>query len=260
MDFAFIVGILLAFGSVGAMVSMEHASFASLLLPAPMILVFGATIFVGVAGGTISDAISAVKDLPKAFRGKKPNFDATIDELVGLADKARHSSLLALEEAAGSIDDPFTKTALQGLADGADSESLRGQLEDEIATTDKAARASSKFFNTLGGYAPTIGIVGTVVSLTHVLENLSTPDKLGPMIASAFVATLWGLLSANFIWLPLAARLKRLSDLETERKNIILEGVLEIHAGSSARALADRLRPMVPQSKKSKKDAKADSK
>ena len=113
-----------------------------------------------------------------------------------------------------ALKDPFLARALQNIADGTDAEDLRMQMEDEIDTKSRSDHASSKFFASLGGYAPTVGIVGTVVSLTHVLENLSKPDELGHMIAAAFVATLWGLLSANFIWLPFSSRLARLSELE----------------------------------------------
>ena len=98
----------------------------------------------------------------------------------------------------------------------------------------------------LGGYAPTVGIIGTVVSLTHVLENLASPDELGPLIASAFVATLWGLLSANFIWLPIGSRLKKLADLDEARMTLLLEGVLAVQAGSQPRLLGERLKAMVP--------------
>jgi chemotaxis protein MotA len=110
----------------------------------------------------------------------------------------------------------------------------------------RADHVSSKFFAALGGYAPTIGIIGTVVSLTHVLENLSSPDHLGPMIAAAFVATLWGLLSANFIWLPLGAKLKRLSELEVERMTLLMEGLLAVQNGTQPLLLAERLKAMVP--------------
>ncbi|WIB65585.1 MotA/TolQ/ExbB proton channel family protein [Curtobacterium sp. MCBD17_040] len=257
MDLAFLLGILLAFGSVGASVVLDRATFGGLLLPAPIILVFGATVFVGLAGGTVSDAISAFSAIPKALKGKKPDFQGTVDKLVELADIVRHSSLIKLEEQAETIPDPFFKTALLGAADGTDSEELRGQLEEEIHTQSRGAKAAAKFFQTLGGYAPTIGIVGTVVSLTHVLENLSSPSKLGPMIASAFVATLWGLLSANFIWLPIAARMRRLNELEHERMNLIVEGVLHIQAGLSARALGERLRPLVPAGKAKKGKGKS---
>ena len=246
MDPATIIGLVVAFGALFAMITLEGSSITAILLPAPIILVFGATLAVGIAGGTIKDAISAFKALPSAFTGKTSKPQATIDQLVTLAEKARSDGLLSLEQEADGIDDPFLKGALQNVADGTDGEELRILLEDELATKAKSQRNAAKYFTTMGGYAPTVGIIGTVVSLTHVLENLSTPDHLGPMIAAAFVATLWGLLSANFIWLPIGARLRRLSDLDVERMTLTMEGVLAIQAGSQPRLLGERLRAMVP--------------
>ena len=246
MDPATIIGLVVAFGALFAMITLEGSSITAILLPAPIILVFGATMAVGIAGGTIKDAISAFKALPSAFTGKTSKPQATIDQLVTLAEKARSDGLLSLEQEAEGIDDPFLKGALQNVADGTDGEELRILLEDELATKAKSQRKASKFFTTVGGYAPTVGIIGTVVSLTHVLENLSVPEELGHMIAAAFVATLWGLLSANFIWLPIGARLRRLSDLDVERMTLTMEGVLAIQAGSQPRLLGERLRAMVP--------------
>ena len=120
-------------------------------------------------------------------------------------------------------------------------------MEDDIDSKSLSDHSNSKFFASLGGYAPTVGIIGTVVSLTHVLENLSTPDELGPMIASAFVATLWGLLSANFLWLPFSGRLARLSELDVERMTLLMEGMLAVQAGAQPLLLAERLRSMVPE-------------
>ena len=247
MDPATIIGLLLAFGSVIAMVTMEGASLTALLLPAPMVLVFGATLAVGLAGNTLKDVLQAFKTLPKMIMGKTSKPQESIDQMVRFAEKARAEGLLSLEEEAASVKDPFLARALQNIADGTDAEDLRMQMEDEIDTKSRSDHASSKFFASLGGYAPTIGIIGTVVSLTHVLENLSTPDHLGPMIASAFVATLWGLLSANFIWLPFSSRLARLSELEIERMTLLMEGMLAVQAGAQPLLLAERLRSMVPE-------------
>jgi chemotaxis protein MotA len=246
MDPATIIGLLLAFGSVVAMVTLEGASLTSLLLPAPMILVFGATLAVGVAGNTLKDVLQAFKSLPAMFMGKAPKPQESIDLLVRLAEKARSEGLLSLEQEAASVKDPFLARSLQNIADGTDAEDLRMLMEDEIDSKARADHASSKFFASLGGYAPTVGIIGTVVSLTHVLENLSTPDHLGPMIAAAFVATLWGLLSANFIWLPFSSRLSRLSELEIERMTLVMEGMLAVQSGTQPLLLAERLRSMVP--------------
>ena len=246
MDVGTIIGLLAAFGSVGAMLFMEGGHLSALILPAPMVLVFGATISVGVAGSTLKDVVVSVKSLPKAFRGKTTKPQETIDQIVAFAEKARREGLLMLESDANDVSDPFLKNALRNIADGTGGEELRMLLEDEIATKHKADRNAAKWFKSLGGYAPTIGIIGTVVSLTHVLENLSTPGKLGPLIATAFVATLWGLLSANFIWLPIGDRLLRLAELEAERMNLILEGMLAVQEGAQPRLLAERLRGMVP--------------
>jgi chemotaxis protein MotA len=246
MDPATLIGLLLAFGTLYAMIAMEGAHVTSLLLPAPMILVLGATIAIGIASSTIRDVKQAVLSLPKAFRGRTGSPQDSVDQIIRFAEKARADGLLALEAEAAETDDPFMKNGLQNIADGTDGEDLRILLEDEIGTRRKANHTVSKFFNSLGGYAPTVGIVGTVVSLTHVLENLSNPEELGHMIAAAFVATLWGLLSANFIWLPIGARLARLSELELEQMNLQMEGLLAVQEGAQPILLGERLTAMIP--------------
>lgn len=246
MDPATIIGILMAFGAVYAMVTMEGANVTSLLLPAPMVLVFGATLAVGLAGSTIKDVIQSFKAVGPAVKGRNPDLAEAIDQVVAYAEKARSEGLLALEQEAQETKDPFLRGALQNIADGTDGEDLRIMLEDEIGTKMKTDHTASKFFKGMGGYAPTIGIVGTVVSLTHVLENLSKPDELGHMIAAAFVATLWGLLSANFLWLPIGDRIAKISELEVERMNLLLEGVLAVQEGAQPLLLRERLKAMVP--------------
>jgi chemotaxis protein MotA len=245
MDPATLIGIVLAFGAIISMVFLEGSSVTSLLLPAPLILVFGCTIAVGIASGTIPDMIRAVKALPKAFRGKVAQSEELIAEVVTIAEKARMDGLLSLEAEAQTMNDPFLKSALQNIADGMDGEDLRDLLEEQIATEEREQRAAAKFFTGLGGYAPTIGIIGTVIALTHVLEHLSDPATLGPSIAGAFVSTLWGVLSANVLWLPIGARLGRLTDLNVERMHLLLEGVLAVQEGSQPRAVGERLQAMI---------------
>jgi chemotaxis protein MotA len=245
MDPAFLIGLVLAFGSLYAMITLEHASLSALFLPAPMILVFGGTIAVGIASATLRDALSAFRALPRAIRGDRRTASAVIEQVVGYAEKARAEGLLSLEQLVPDADDPFVRQALQSIADGTDAEELRTVLEDEISSTAARNRTASRFFATLGGYAPTVGIIGTVVSLTHVLEQLDTPDTLGPMIASAFVATLWGLLSANFLWLPVGNRLQRLGELELERMTLVMEGMLAVQAGAPPHHVGERLQALV---------------
>lgn len=252
MDPSTIIGLLLAFGSVIAVVFMEGSKIQSLLLPAPMLLVFGATLGVGFASKRTGDAIHAFKTLPKAFTAKAVKPKATIDELVRIADKARKEGLLSLEADARAAKDPFIRNALQNVADGTDGEELRLLLEEDIQAQNTSDLAAAQYFKIMGGYAPTIGIIGTVVSLTHVLENLSSPGELGPSIASAFVATLWGLVSANLMWLPFGDKLGRLAEANEAGKVMVLEGVLAIQGGMPPRLLEERLTAMVPMSERPK--------
>lgn len=246
MDPATLAGLLIAFGALYGMITLEGSHVSSIILPAPMLLVLVGTVAVGVAGSTMKDVVHAAKSLPKAFMGKPPSPGESVDQVVALADQARREGLLSLEAAAAETKDPFLRNALQNIADGTDGEDLRELLDDAVEAKIKSDHTAAKFFTVLGGYAPTVGIIGTVVSLTHVLENLSSPESLGPMIAAAFVATLWGLLSANFIWLPIGSRLSRLSELEVDRMTLVMEGVLAVQAGSQPTLLRERLTAMVP--------------
>lgn len=244
---ALLLGLLLAFGSLLIMVVLEGASLSALLLPAPMVLVFGGTIAVGIASSTLRDVRSAIVALPKAFRGDRRTPEGAIDAIVGYAETARAQGLLALDHAVADEPDEFLRQGLQSIADGVDAEDLRIMLEDEIASAAARNRTAARFYSTLGGFAPTVGIIGTVVSLTHVLENLDSPETLGPLIAAAFVATLWGLLSANFIWLPIGNRLQRLGELELERMTLQMEGMLAVQAGSPPNFVGERLRALLTQ-------------
>ncbi|PFG32241.1 motility protein A [Sanguibacter antarcticus] len=246
MDPATMIGIGVALGSILTMILLEGASPMSILLPAPMILVFGATFAVTLAGGTLKDTLGALKALPSAFVSKPKNAAASIDTIVGLADRARREGLLALEDAARDIDDEFLKGGLRSAIDGTDPEDLRAILEDRIHSKRVSDKLAYKFFHDMGGYAPTIGIVGTVVSLVHVLENLANPDELGHLIAAAFVATLWGILSANVMWLPIGNRLRRLSELECSQMELVVEGLLSVQAGANPRLVGERLRSLLP--------------
>ncbi len=118
-------------------------------------------------------------------------------------------------------------------------------MEAKVDGKKSVDRSVAKLFADMGGFAPTIGIIGTVVSLVHVLENLSDPSSIGHMIAAAFVATLWGLLTANLIWLPISSRVKRVSELEAAHMELAMEGMLAIQAGSGPRVVGARLRALV---------------
>lgn len=246
MDLATLVGMVAAFGIIIVANIMEGGSPAAMLLLPPMMLVFGGTLGAAIAGGTLRDAKAMPRSLKRAFLAKVPAPDAAVTTIVGLAERARREGLLALEDAAREIDDPFLQDGLQLAIDGTDPEELGEVLYARVDAKRAADKQGAKVFTDMGGYAPTIGIVGTVMGLVHVLENLDKPEHLGHLIAAAFLATLWGVLSANVMWLPIAAKLKRLSELECGAMEVVIEGILAIQAGSNPRIVARKLEALLP--------------
>jgi chemotaxis protein MotA len=206
---------------------------------------FVGTIGAASAGGTMTDVKNAVKSVQRALTGKPQPAADMVPVVVSLAEKARREGLLALEDASRGLDDAFLQRGVTLAVDGTDPEELRDILDAELYAKRMADRQGAKFFTDMGGYAPTIGIIGTVMGLVHVLENLANPEELGHLIAGAFVATLWGVLSANVLFLPIASRLKRLGDLEATRMELAIEGVMAIQAGSNPRVVAQKLRSLL---------------
>jgi chemotaxis protein MotA len=241
VDPATLIGILLALGALFGSMIMEGGNPASIMLVPPMILVFFGTFGVAMACGMMRDATGAMGAAKRALFSKKHAADNSIATVVELAERARREGLLVLEEAAKTIDDVFLKKGIELAVDGTDPEELREILEAEVAAKRAADKSGAKFFADMGGFAPTLGILGTVLGLVHVLENLSEPSKLGHLIAGAFVATLWGVMSANVFWLPLSNKLKRMSELEVHQMELILEGILSIQAGANPRVIEQKL-------------------
>ncbi|GAA2356606.1 flagellar motor protein [Dactylosporangium salmoneum] len=246
MDPATLVGIVLAFVAIFTAMILEGGSPGSIFLAAPLVLVFVGTIGAAMAGGMLKDIIGLVDSLKRVTLSKSAVYDSLVDDIVKLAEKARREGLLALEDAMKEVQDPFLKKGLQLAIDGTDSEELAAILEAEVEAKKKADKQAATIFTAMGGYAPTIGIIGTVIGLIHVLENLSEPAKLGELIAGAFVATLWGVLSANVIWLPMGAKMKRLSDIECGQMELVIAGIINIQAGANPRLVAQKLRSLLP--------------
>jgi chemotaxis protein MotA len=255
MDPGTIAGIGLAFGAIFISMILEGGSPTSILLIPPIVLVFGGTFGAAMAGGLLKDFLGLPGSLQRVLLGKAVASDTLVDSIVKLAEKARREGLLALEDAMKEVDNTFLKKGLQLAIDGTDSDELRDILEAEVEAKKKADKQAAKIFDAMGGYAPTIGIIGTVVGLIHVLSNLSDPSKLGELIASAFVATLWGVLSANAIWLPMGSKLKRLSDIETSQMELVISGIINIQAGANPRIVAQKLRSLLPPGTAKKKEA-----
>jgi chemotaxis protein MotA len=246
MDPGTLIGITLAFAALLVALIMEGGNPMSILLIPALLIVFGGTFGASLAGGNVKDFTGGFAQLRKALLSKPSTSDDTVRTLVGFAERARRDGLLALEETAKSIDDEFLRKGIELAVDGTDPEELRDILESEIAAKKKHDKVGTSLFSDMGGYAPTMGIIGTVLGLIHVLENLSNPDELGHLIAGAFVATLWGVLSANAIWLPIARKLTRISANEVTHMELLLEGVMAIQAGSNPRVIEQKLLSFLP--------------
>jgi chemotaxis protein MotA len=208
-------------------------------------------VLVGTLGATITgtsfDSIKAIPKLyKKAFSPDVLDLNGRVTELVRYAEQARRDGLLALDEQLANVEDPFTKKGLQLVVDGTDPELVADVLEAENDAMRKRHQAATQPFEKAGGYAPTLGIIGTVFGLVHVLSNLSKPETLGPSISAAFIATLIGISSANLVYLPIAARLKQLSAEELHFREMTLEGILAIQAGDNPRVVAEKLTAYVP--------------
>src|SRR5918998_849235 len=249
MDPATLIGFVVSMVALLIFMIMEGADPMSLLFLPAIILVIVATFGAAMSSQTMDD----LKKLPAWFKmavlpAKVPPATDQIQTLVSLAEKARKEGLLALEAQVKAIEDPFLKRGLQMGIDGTDPEELRAVLESEISAKKAEDKVAAKFMNAMGGYAPTIGIVGCIVGLMNVMGNLSNPESLGPLIAGAFVATLWGVLTANLFWLPMGAKITRISELQAAQMELLVEGITEIQAGTSPRAVRQKLTSLVPPS------------
>lgn len=217
---------------------------------------WGSTAFIIVIGGTIgatalSSRMADLKRMGKAvklaFFGKDINLVNDIKTLEGFSKKARRDGLLALEQELNAEGlDEFIRDGLSIMIDGAHPDFIKAYLEivvDEINLRHKGVIA---IFEAAGGYAPTMGIIGTVMGLVHVLSNLSDPSTLGGSIAVAFLATLYGIATANLIWLPIGAKLKSMDAAESNQKYMLMEGILSIANGENPTMMLNKMKVFLP--------------
>ncbi len=241
MEITFIGGILLAVISMVVAFLMDGGHILALVKPTAAMIVFGGTIGATVVSFTMSE----IKTIPKLMTiimfQKLPNEILLIDQIVGLADKVRREGLLYLENQLPQIEDGFMRKGIQLVVDGTDPELVRQILETEIYSIQERHHTGASIFEAAGGYAPTMGIIGTVMGLVHVLSNLESPETLGPSIALAFIATLYGIGSANILWLPIAAKLANMSKKEIMLRELMLEGIISIQAGYNPLLIKERL-------------------
>jgi chemotaxis protein MotA len=242
MDIATIGGFVFAIFCILFGQALEGGHASSLVQLTAAIIVIGGTVGAVMVANPMKDFMAGVKAIKVALKNPKHDLGKIITEISELAALARRDGVLALEQRLQSIDDPFMKRSVGFLVDGVDSAVARDALETEIFMEFEEGVVAAKVWEAGGGFAPTVGILGAVLGLIHVMENLSDPTKLGPGIAVAFVATVYGVGLANLVFLPIATKLKRRLAVEKERKTIIAEGVLSIQAGLNPRVIEEKLK------------------
>ncbi len=242
MDLLTIGGIVLAIGAILGGQALEGGHAGSLMQLTAFIIVFGGTVGAVMVAFPKADFMTGLKLAGTAFKDKPVDLSAMIGQIVEMATVARRDGVLALESKLATVNDPFLKRAVGFLVDGVDAAVARSSLEGSLEAEFEEHVMGAKVFESAGGFAPTVGIIGAVLGLIHVMENLSNPDAIGPGIAVAFVATVYGVAMANLLFLPLATKIKRKLTLEKERKIMIVEGVMAIQEGLNPRVLEDKLR------------------
>jgi chemotaxis protein MotA len=231
VDFSSIIGITVALAGIIGGQLLEGGYVGSLLQSAAFLIVLG-----GTAGAVMVQSPASV-----FVRGVRMAKWVVIADILLWSNSARREGLLSLEQEADMAADRFARKGLQLLVDGADPEKLREAMEVEIITFEEYHRQAARIWEAAGGYAPTIGILGAVLGLIHVMENLSEPARLGSGIAVAFVATIYGVGLANLVFLPVANKLKVLIARQVLVREILVDGLVSIASGEHPRMIENRL-------------------
>lgn len=237
-----VVGIVAALVAVFGSMIMEGGNPTSLVAPPALLLITVGTFGAACAGTSLERAVDALVSCVAAFTARPADRVAVIGRLAGYADVARREGLLALEAKVADEPDPMLAAGIRSLVDGGHPGSTRALLETIARRDRKVWDDRAEFFDKMGGYAPTLGIIGTVLGLIHTLESLGgDPAELGHLIAAAFIATFFGVTFANLLFLPLAAKLKAVGADQLDVARLIIAGIELIAEGSSMRTLNERL-------------------
>lgn len=256
MDIATILGIVIALGSIAGGQALEGGHLGSILQLTAFIIVMGGTFGAVCVQNSLSVVIKAIGSISLALAGNHIDNKGTIKLILELANVSRKQGLLALEGKLKDIKDPFMKKGIQLIVDGTDPKAVHEILEIEVEHHEEQGVMAAKVWEAAGGYAPTVGILGAVLGLIHVMENLADPSKLGSGIAVAFVATIYGVGMANLFFLPLANKLKMKLKEEAGSRNVIIMGLVGLAQGENPRLLQEKLESFLPHHERTKETKK----
>ena len=254
MDIATIIGIVLALGSILGGQILEGGHPGSIIQLTAFVIVMGGTLGAICVQNPLSVVLKGVSLLKLGITDPKHDNKGTITTIIDLANVSRKQGLLALEGKLKDIHDPFFRKGVQLIVDGTDPKAVHEILEIDVEFQEEEGLKAAKVWEAAGGYAPTIGIIGAVLGLIHVMENLADPSKLGSGIAVAFVATIYGVGAANLFFLPLASKLKFKLKEEAASRVMIIMGLVGLAQGENPRLLQEKLEGYLPESERTKEE------
>ena len=242
MDFASVGGILLAITGILGGLMIEGGSIAQVTQPTAMIIVLGGTLGAVMLQFPMNVFVAAIKQSMRIFHSSGLRGEAIVAQLVTFAMKARRSGILSLDEDLATVDDPFLKHALMLAIDGTEPSSVRQIMRLALENRAECEDRIVEVFESAGGFAPTVGIIGAVIGLIQVMQRLDNIAEVGRGIAIAFVATIYGVGLANLVFLPAAGKLRIRHQEEQMFKEMMLEGVISIQEGMNPRMIEIKLR------------------
>jgi len=245
MDILSFIGLLLGFGAILGGQALEGGHIGSLINGPAALIVLGGTIGAVMVQSPLNVFMSSLKMALWVMFPPRLKSEQAIDKILEWSNIARKEGLLGLEDIAENEPDPFAQKGLQLLVDGSEPEVIRRVMEVELDAKEHHGVEAAKVFENMGGYCPTIGIIGAVMGLIHVMQNLADPSKLGSGIATAFVATIYGVGLANLLFLPIAGKLKSKIHKQSQMGEMIIEGVISIAEGENPRNIETKLRGFV---------------
>lgn len=254
-DVATLAGLLLAFGGILGGLILEGGTLAEVLQPTAAMIVFGGTIGAVLVASPLRVVRGAVRQLIAVFFERQQDAPAAIEEIIGYAAKARKNGIVSLEQEAESIADPFLRKALNLAVDGTDLQEIRKMMELQIALEEQRVEAEAKVFEQAGGFAPTIGIIGAVMGLIQVMKHLANIEEVGKGIAVAFVATIYGVGSANVFFIPAANKIRARAHAAAHLRELMLEGVAGIVEGLNPKLIRSKLESYAHQDGPARKKA-----
>jgi chemotaxis protein MotA len=256
-DLASLAGVALALGGIVTGLLLDGGKLKDVQQFSAALIVLGGTLGAVMITTPMSVLLGAFGRLGSVFFETAHSPSAVIEEIIGYATQARKQGIVSLEQQAAAIQDPFLRKALNLAIDGIDLHQLRSIMELEITLLEQRGEAEAKVFEAAGGYAPTIGIIGAVLGLMQVMKNLANIDEVGHGIATAFVATVYGVASANIFFLPAATKLKTRVKDAVHVRELTLEGVLSVVEGMNPKLIRTKLEAYAPAKPETAKKAKA---